>query len=94
MTGKVTTMYSCPRCRADISADKKPEKCPKCLFVFATKESELTKAFSWSKPPYHQLYELVQQDMEKFMDKPANEFVPGISKEDAQEMRVSNQTNT
>ena len=89
--GIVTTMFVCPRCAADISANSKPSKCPKCGFKFSkTGKSELSDKFEAGKSPYDQLYELVQQDMEKFLDQPANKFIPGMSKEQADQLRVSN----
>jgi hypothetical protein len=89
--GIVTTMFVCPRCAADISANSKPSKCPKCGFKFSKiGKSELSDKFEAGKSPYDQLYELVQQDMEKFLDQPANKFIPGMTKEQADQLRVSN----
>ena len=89
--GIVTTMFVCPRCAADISANSKPSKCPKCGFKFSkTGEKVLSDKFEAGKSPYDQLYELVQQDMEKFMDEPANKFIPGMSKEQADLLRINN----
>ena len=89
--GIVTKMYVCPRCGSDMSANHKPDKCLKCGFKFSkTGPSQLAEKFEAGKAPYDQLYELVQQDMEKFLDEPANKFIPGMTKEQADQLRVSN----
>lgn len=89
--GIVTTMFVCPRCSADISANSKPSACLSCGFKFSKIGNEgLSKEFESGKSPYDQLYELVQQDMERFMDEPANKFIPGMSKEDADLLRINN----
>ena len=49
------------------------------------------KEFAWGKAPYRQLYELVQQDMEKFKDQPIGELLPEMPEEMKNEVRVSNQ---
>jgi len=95
MSGKgiVTSLFICPRCSEGMSANIRPKKCLKCGFKFAKSgESKLSDKFEAGTSPYDQLYELVQQDMEKFMDQPANKFIPGISKEKAEELRISNKT--
>jgi len=93
MSGKgiITNLFICPRCQEGMSANSRPIKCLKCGFKFAQHgESKLTEKFESGKAPYDQLFELVQQDMEKFMDQPANKFIPGMSKEKAEGLRISN----
>lgn len=93
MTGKgiVTSLFTCPRCQESMSANKRPAKCLKCGFQFSKSENtEISEKFEAGKSPYDQLYELVQQDMEKFMDEPANKFIEGMQKEKADELRISN----
>ena len=91
MSAKVSEMFSCPRCMASMSSADKPEECPKCKYKFAESELNVTKKFTWGKDPYLQLYELVQQDMEMYMDKPVSDFIPGIKKDDAELINMSNE---
>ena len=93
MSANVSNLFICPKCSNGISGDEKPEICPgpSCGYRFPTDGEGLTKEYFWPKNFYEQLYELVQQDMEKFKDKPISEMIPGISKEKEQDLIVSNQ---
>ncbi len=70
MNGSITTMFECPKCHVPMSADVKPDRCPSCKFRFSKPGEELATEFSWPKAPSRQFFEMVQQDMEKYLDKP------------------------
>jgi len=78
----ISQMFSCPRCMADMSSKERPDKCPNCGFVFTSPNSQLAEKFSWEKSPYRQLFELVQQDLDKYKGKPLQDIIkvipPGI----------------
>ena len=97
MVGIVSGMFICPRCKAPLSSNDKPEKCPNCRFIFNKEGEEVAKEFKWEKDPSRQFFEIVQQDMEKYLDKPlfdiAEEMgmpIPPEKVEDFKEMTLSN----
>jgi hypothetical protein len=68
--GIVTNLFECPKCQMPMSADTKPDRCPSCKFVFSNEKDGLAQEFKWEKTPSRQFFELVQQDMEKYLDMP------------------------
>lgn len=80
MTGTITKLYSCPRCMMDMSDEKKPEKCPQCDYHFYDHGEGMSKKFVWHKSPYRQLYEMVQQDVDRLKGKGVKEMTPNIPK--------------
>lgn len=95
--GVVTTLFECPKCQTPMSADKKPDRCPKCKFKFSEEHEDLAQSFKWEKTPSRQFFELVQQDMEKYLDKPLPEIakemgvpVPKEKEKELSEMTLSN----
>lgn len=97
MSGVVQSLFECPKCNTPMSSSEKPERCPKCKFRFAKFGEELSKEFSWEKSPDRQYFELVQQDMERFLDKPLTEIgdalgmkIEGDKRKELEEMTLSN----
>lgn len=98
MSGKVTSIFECPRCNKASSAQNRPERCPNCNFRFNKPNEELAETFSWGKDPARQYFEIIQQDMEKFLDKPLSEIAKALGKpippekvKDLDEMTLSNE---
>ena len=76
MSGIVSNIYICPKCQSPMTAQVRPERCPSgtCNYRFRKPDEKLTKGFHWPKAPDEQLFELVQQDMDRFFDKPLDQL--------------------
>jgi len=75
MSAGISQLYNCPKCLVDMSAMERPERCPGCGFVFTPVDTVLAAKFSWEKSPYRQLFELVQQDMDRLKGKQIKDIV-------------------
>lgn len=78
MPASVSKIYECPRCETPMSKEDKPEKCPMCGFRFAKEGEQLSKKLTWGKSPDRQHFEIIQQDMERFLDKPLDEVCKSL----------------
>lgn len=98
MTASVSNLFICPRCSEAMSHATRPDTCPKCKYRFGNPDEGLATKFEWHKSPERQLFELIQQDMDKFKDKPLEEIaksykieLPEKVKEDLKESNISNE---
>lgn len=97
MNGIVKTVFTCPKCMNAMSGDNRPDRCPSpgCNFRFRKPNETLTTEFEWPKSLDEQFFELVQQDMDKFLDKPLEEIfaklIPGVPvPEELKDVNLSN----
>ena len=97
MTAQISNLFICPRCTEAMSHSTRPDKCPKCKFKFGKPDEELAKKLEWGKSPERQVFELIQQDMERFKDKPLIEIAEALgiplTEEKREEFKEANVSN-
>lgn len=75
MGAKISNLYICPKCNSASSSSARPDRCPKCNYRFRKPHEGLAKNFTWEKLPGEQLYELIQQDIDKLLDAPLKDLI-------------------
>lgn len=91
MVGNVTLIYLCPKCDSPISSSTKPSRCPNCQFRFNKDGEVLATELSWPKPPSQQLFEIIQQEVDKAIPKESKELLEGFPEAMKAEVILSSQ---
>jgi len=86
MVASINMIFICPRCEAPISATDKPKHCPSCQFIFNDDSSELATKLHWPKAPSRQLFEIIQQEVDKAIPKSEKELLPDLTEEQREQI--------